>query len=125
LNDFVDKLRIIELKLAKEQGRFLLFALFLRSDAPDLWDVVVSAPWVEHDSNEALKKISSLLRKRLTDIELLKLSKVAFVERKHPSLVAMQRAVSIEHGNVEIQNSEFFGVQIQHAYIITCRRDDA
>ena len=121
----LEKLVKIETTLAKEQGRFLLFALFLRLDAPDTWDVVVAAPWVEHDSTTALRKISSLLRKRLSTDEILKISKVAFVEHNHPSLLAMQRAFSVEHGSVEVRESNFFGVQIQHAHIITCRRNDA
>ena len=52
---FAEKLVPVERQIAAEKGAFLLFALFLREDAPDVWDLVVAAPWIEANKSEALR----------------------------------------------------------------------
>ena len=55
--------------------------------------------------------------------ELLKLSRIAIIESHEPALAALQQAIQTEHGIAEIKDSNFFGLQIKHAYIITSRRE--
>jgi len=47
MKELVEKPRKLEAEIAAEKGPFLLFALFLRQDAADRWDLVVAAPWIE------------------------------------------------------------------------------
>ena len=123
MNEIVKKLVQTEQEMAAEKGQFLVFALFLREDAPDLWDVVVAAPWVTKNKSDSLQYMSNKLRAVLNPNEFMKLSRIVIIEPDNPALAALQQAISIEHGTTEIKDSNFFGLQIKHAYLITSRRD--
>lgn len=118
----VEKLQTLERKAAEEKGAFLLFALFLREDAPDVWDLLVSAPWIEVDKGSALRYLAEKLNTVATPEELTSLSRIVLIDQSNPALAAMQSALNIEHGAAEVQSSNFFGLQIKHAYVITSRR---
>lgn len=122
MKEIVEKLKQQENNMAQEKGPFDLFALFLREDAPDKWDLVVAAQWIEKNKQEALKYITKALQKSLTQSEILKLSRIAIIDESNPALDAFQRAMHIEHGEEEIKDSNFFGLQIKHAYLITSQR---
>ena len=47
MNQLVEKLASLERDISSEKGDFSLFALFLREDAYDRWDLLVSSPWIE------------------------------------------------------------------------------
>lgn len=122
MTEITEKLRTLEQSIAAEKGNFLLFALFLREDAPDRWDLLVAAPWIPKNKNTALKYFSDKLIRTLSQKELLKLSRIAIIEPDEPALAAIQQAMHVEHSIAEIKDSNFFGMQIKHAYIITSRR---
>src|SRR5208283_5659406 len=61
MKEIVQKLVEAEREMAEEKGPFLIFALFLREDAPDRWDVIVAAPWVTADKAGALQYIANKL----------------------------------------------------------------
>lgn len=122
MKKLVEKLRVLEIELAKEKGPFLLFALFLREDAPDVWDLLVGAPWIEADKGAALRYIVKNLNVVATRHELTTISRIVIIEHSNPALASLQSAVNIEHGSVEIKESNFFGLKIEHAFIITARR---
>jgi hypothetical protein len=44
MKELLGKFVELEQRLSQERGEFSLFALFLREDASDKWDLVVSAP---------------------------------------------------------------------------------
>lgn len=92
---------------------------YWQEDAPDKWDLVVAAPWINVDKASALKYIALKVQAYLNPDELLKLSRIVIIDDDNPALDAIQRAVHIEHGAVEIQNSSFFGLNIRYAYLIT------
>jgi hypothetical protein len=117
-----EKLVQIEKEMAEEKGLFVLFALFLREDAPDLWDLLVSASWISKNKEESLKYIVEKTGKGLTPEEILKLSRIVVIEEDNPALDALLRAINVEHSMAEIQDSNFFGLQIKQAYLITSHR---
>jgi hypothetical protein len=119
MKDLAQKLRRLERSLSEEKGPFDFFALFLREDAPDVWDLVVAAKWIEQDRAAALAEISRRVRDSLRADEITKISRVVVVERTDPALKAIASAMSIEHGIAEAANSTFFGFAIRHAFIIT------
>jgi hypothetical protein len=121
----IEKLVTLEREVSAEKSAFLLFALFLREDAPDVWDILVSAPWIEADKGAALKYLAGKLSKVASPEELTKISRIVVIEQSNPALGAMQSAIHVEHGTAEIQNSNFFGLQIKHAYVITSQRPGA
>ena len=58
MRELAEKLGRLERILSEEEGPFDLFALFLREDAPDVWDLVVAAKWIDADEPSALAAIS-------------------------------------------------------------------
>lgn len=123
MKDFVEKLTQLERQISEEKGPFSLFALFLREDAPDLWDLLVAAPWIEANKGQSLRYLIGKLQAVATTKELARLSRVAIIERTQPALAALQSAFNVQHTVAEVQNSNFFGLPIRHAYIITSQRE--
>ncbi len=118
----VEKLRSLEQSISAEKGGFLLFALFLREESPDLWDLLVAAPWISENKSEGLRYLSNKLRGIFSPNDMLKFSRIVVIEPSDPALSAFHRSIHVEHGLTEITNSIFFGLQIKHAYLITSMR---
>jgi hypothetical protein len=116
--------RFVELEktLSDERGGFAVFALFLREDAVDKWDLIIAAPWIEEDRKEALSYITRKVQAAFTADELSLISRIVLIDLANPSVEAVNQAVAIRHGQAEVRDSNFFGLQIKHAYIITSER---
>lgn len=123
MKDLIDKLRLIETEISEKQGDFSLFALLLREDAPNRWDLVASAPWFWSDKKKTLDYIAKKLRSRLTSNELLTLSRIVLIEESNPTLHALQQDCQVHHTPIEVQDCNLFGLQIQRGYIFTSRRN--
>src|SRR2546425_8819756 len=91
MNELLDKFIAIEKQIAEERGGLSLFALFLREDAENKWDVVVSAPWFGEDQKTVFEYIVEKIRSRLDPSELLTLSRIILIEPEDESLKAVQR----------------------------------
>jgi hypothetical protein len=115
----------LESHIAEERGAFALFALFMREDAPDRWDLIVSAPWLGDDKRSAVDYFVTQIKSRLGEQELTSLSRIVVVDPQEPSVQALNRAIQVEHGSVEVRDSNFFGLPVKHAYIITSKRSPA
>lgn len=122
MRDLLGKFVELERTLSQERGEFSLVALFLREDASDKWDLIVAAPWIEVDRKEALAYITTQIQQRFNSEELARLSRVVPVDRSNPAVEAMNQAINCQHGQNEVRDSNFFGLQIKHAYIITSQR---
>jgi hypothetical protein len=121
----VEKLRGTEKALAKAKGPFDLFAIFLREDAPEVWDLVVAASWIESDRPEALRIISKRVQQDLSPTELTKISRIVIVDQAHAALQAVTSAVGVQHTVIEVKDSNFFGLQIKEGFIITAQKRKA
>jgi len=134
MRELLDRFIQLERALALEKGEFGLFALFLREDGgagsgtsgysgySTKWDLVAAAPWIEGDRKEALSYITASIQRLFTAVELSQLSRIVLVDLANPEVEAINRAISVQHGQAEIQDSNFFGLQIKHGYIITSQR---
>ncbi|MDH4185301.1 MAG: hypothetical protein OEV92_13815 [Nitrospinota bacterium] len=122
MEEIINKLVDIEKYVSEEKGGFSLFALFLREDAPDVWDLLVSAPWIGKDRSSVLKYLTDVIHSRFAEKELLKLSRIVIIENDNPALQAIHRTVNTEHKNTEIIDCNFFGLDIKHAYLITSKK---
>jgi len=122
MRQLAEKLKNLERKIATAKGPFSLFALFLRENGQDKWDLVASAPWLEKDKKEGMSYLADELRSTLQPDELLSLSRIVLAESDDPGLEAVQRAVKAEHGLVEVTNCNFFSLEIKRAFIITSQR---
>jgi len=107
----------VERSVAAEKGPFALFALLLREEAPEKWDLVVSAPWIEDNKGTALKLISERLKTSLAASDLPIISRIVVADPSDPAVDAINRAVRVEHSAVEIKDGTFFGHRIKHAHI--------
>ena len=112
----------LESELAQEKGDFTLFALFMREDVPDRWDLIVSAPWVGEDKQAAVSYLVSQIKLRLGEDDLTRLSRIVVVDPEDAAVQNLNRAIHVEHGNVEVWDNHFFGLAIKHAQIITSKR---
>ncbi len=119
MRNLVEKFIAVEKEIAEEKGGFTLFALFLREGSPDRWDVVVSAPWFGNDEKSVLDYLVMKLQSHLAPEELIKLSRIVVLEPDNPGVKDVNKAVNVEHGRVEMFDVDFFGLDIEHAYIIT------
>jgi len=123
MKELLDRFVGIERTLSQENGEFALFALFLREDAADKWDLLVAAPWIKADRKTALSLVTGKIQETFAPQELSLLSRVVLVELANPAVEALNQAVRIQHGPAaEVRDSNFFGLQIKHAYIITSQR---
>ncbi len=125
MKQIIEKLASLERDIASEKGEFSLFALFLREDADDKWDLLASASWLEANNRESLEYLVNQLRARLDTQELLSLSMIVLLEKGNPVLEAIHKAIKVRHGMAEVRDSISFGVPIKHAYIITSERENS
>lgn len=119
MREQAEKLQAVEKKISDSKGRFELFALFLREDAPNKWDLLISSDWARKDKKAALKEIIQEIQSVLTQQEILMLSRLIVLEKDDAALKALHGAMRVEHGLAEISDSNFFGLAIKHAYLIT------
>ena len=120
-----DALLQVERSVAAEKGPFALFALLLREEAADKWDLVVSAPWIEENKGAALKLISERIKGSLASSDLPTISRIVIADPSDPAVDSINRAISVEHSVVEVKDSTFFGLQIKHAHIFASNRPAA
>jgi hypothetical protein len=117
-----DKFRELESGVADEKGDFVLFALFMREDAPDRWDLIIAAPWVGSDKRDAVDYFVNQIKSRLGEQTLTRLSRIVVVDPQDAAVQDLNRVVQIEHGGVEVRDGTFFGLPVKHAFIITSKR---
>jgi hypothetical protein len=119
MKPFIEKLRTLERQMAHEKGRFTLFALFQRVEAQDRWDLVVAADWFAEDKKDALNYLATKIKAWLDEHEWLAISRIILLDRDDPNLDAIQRAIQVEHGLVEVSELQFFDMDVRQAFIIT------
>lgn len=113
-----NKFAQIRSEIIADRDELTLFALFLRQDAGDRWDLVVAAPWVDDDEAAALRYMSKILNAKLSDREMLELSRIVLIEQNDPGLKKLLRDNFVEGGDVhEIENSHFGGLSLKRAII--------
>ena len=61
MKKFIEKIVSLEQTISTEKGDFVFFALFLREDAQDKWDLVVSAPWRHVPGNRTMLILRNII----------------------------------------------------------------
>ncbi len=121
MKEQVEKLREIEKEICESKGSFEFFALFLLEDTTE-WDLIISSDWARLDKKAAISYIVEKIRKVFSDKEMLMLSRLIILDKDDTSLEAIHGLVQVEHGLIKLPNSTFFGLVIEHAYLITSKR---
>jgi hypothetical protein len=108
--------------IAAQKGPFTLFGLFMRADGPGRWDLVVSAPWLERGKLKALSEFTALLAASMGENSLKELSRVVTLKAGDPALKAVTSAFAVEDGELRVQKSNLFGLEIEDAIILRAKR---
>jgi len=109
-------------EIAAKKGGFTLFGLFMRSDALGTWDLVVSAPWLEKGKLKATSEFVRLLTDSIGEPALRYFSRVQTISKDDPALKAILAAFSVDDGEVRVQKSNLFGLEIEDAIIFRARK---
>jgi hypothetical protein len=118
----IEKFRRVMQDMGAERGEFVFFGLLLREEAPDKWDLVISAPWLEVDKLKALREFVEKATAILGSQELLTLSRIVTLNPDDPHLNAILQAIQVDNGPLELWNPDFFELDIKHAYILRAKR---
>lgn len=121
MNELANNVAQVEQTIAREKGPFSLFALFERENLANRWDLVFAAPWAS-DTGETLRYFVVELKEKLTPQQLLTLSRVVVLDPDDEAVRAINKAFQVEHGRLEVRESNLFGLPIKHGYIITSKR---
>lgn len=121
MRQLVDKLISLEKKIAAERGEFSLFALFLREDAENKWDLVAAAPWLNADSMQDINYIANKLKAYMEDSELLSISRIVLLELNDHIVQIINKYCRVTRGgSLELNDSQLFNIALpfKYAYII-------
>jgi hypothetical protein len=116
------KLRKAMREIAAKKGEFSLFGIFLRSNSPGTWDLVVSAPWLEKGKLKTLREFTELLSESMGEQALRKLAPIVILNEGDPAVKAVISAFSVDDGEVRVSRSNLFGLEIEDAIILRAKR---
>lgn len=122
-DEVVKKFMSIEKEVAKEKGSFVLFGLFEREDTPNMWDMVISASWLDVKKKENYDYFARKINAKLTAQEVVMLSRIVLLAPSEPFVERVTSAVKTQHNNPRFTNCIFNGVFIKDAYIISSKPD--
>src|SRR5262249_3923539 len=83
--NILEKFKPIVDEVEREHGPFLIFALFLREYPFEIWDVVVSATWLDADKLDSYDIIGDKMQPRFTDSEIIQISRIVLLHADDPA----------------------------------------
>lgn len=116
------KLRKAMRDIAEDKGPFTLFGIFMRTDAPGTWDLVVAAPWLEQGKLKALSDLTQRLSRALGEKSLQQLSRIVTLDEDNPGLHAILSSFAVDDGEARVQKSSLFGLEIEDAIIFRAKK---
>ncbi len=127
MKETIDKLKILIKELESEHGSLLIFALFLREEPLEKWDIIISAKWLNSKEMSAYKIISSKLQEVLKDSELVQFSRIVLLEQDDPVVSFLLDLETIKNGGYkELSTEELsdkFGFAIKRAYLLRSHKN--
>ncbi len=122
MKNLFDKFRVVERTISNERDNFTLFGLFLREDAQDKWDLIVSASWLTGDYFKNLEYITEKLKSQIEPNEMTGISRIILLSPSDKFVRNINSAINIEHGKVELEDCLFNDVFIKQAILITSKK---
>ena len=116
------KLKKAMREIAAKKGQFALFGVFMRADGPGKWDLVVSAPWLETGTLKVRSEFTALLSESIGEKSLVELARIVTLKAGDPSVKAVMSAFSVEDGELRVQRSTLFGLEIEDGIIFRAKR---
>ena len=117
-----DRLRKAMRDISAQKGDFTFFALLMRSDAPGTWDLVVAAPWLKKGKLKGISEFTELLAKSIGKQSLSQFARIVTIDELDPRLKAIVSQFSVDDGDISIQSSDLFGLDIEEAIIMRAKR---
>jgi hypothetical protein len=114
----IEKLQKLMKQVEARKGRFTFFGVFMREDSPGLWDLVVSAPWLESGRLEALRELAEEMSEVFGRDEVLSFSRIVTLNQDDPSLHEILTEVGSIKKPLEKQGHDLFGLPVEHALIL-------
>ncbi len=128
MKETVEKLKSMISFLEKEKGPLLIFALFLREDALEKWDIIISAEWLNSKEMSSYKLISSKLQGTLNESELLQFSRIVLLDPEDPVVSFLLDLQTIKNGGYKEFSGEVlsdkFKFTIKRAYLLRSQKVD-
>ncbi len=124
MNALFEKMTEVESEISQEVGGIVLFGLFKPADAPQRWDVVVSADWVGPETTPAVAYVARKLQSRLDSEQLVSLSRVVALPPSEEFVQSVLRSVRVDHEGREVHGALFNGILMREAYIVTANPDN-
>lgn len=113
------------MELEQENGKVLLFALFLRADALDKWDLLISASWLDSSSFKAYDLVAAAIRRQLEASEIVKLDRFVILDPSDPTVLFLQSTYPVPNGSIKNVTdcaplTDRFGFPIKQASVLRC-----
>jgi hypothetical protein len=122
----LDKLKTVLLALEEEHGPILVFALFLRTDPLEKWDIVIAASWLNPNELSSYKMVNSKIQEILSPSEFVQLARIVILSDQDPVVSFLQDTETVTNGHFgEVPGEVFtdkFGFNIKQAYLLRCQK---
>lgn len=119
---FIRQFVSMEKKISEEKGDFNLFALILRDDSIDIWDLVISADWVLEDRKKSLDYFVDQIKRNIGEDVLLNLSRIVLLDPNESFVLAMNKFMRTEHNNIDLDSLTLNNIYIKKAFLITSKQ---
>lgn len=121
----IEKLQKLMKQVEARKGPFTLFGVFMREESPGLWDLVLSAPWLEAGRLKALGEFTEEMSKALGQDEVMSFSRIVTLNHDDPLLHEILNEVGSIKKPLEKQGHDLFGLPVEHAVILRGRMPKA
>lgn len=117
----LDRFQRLERELSERYGPFTLFGLFYFEDSLWHWDLVVSAPWLLDNRQQAYEILADALVNgrggNLADL----IGGPRLLDENDPLLEILRKSVTLEHGLQRMEGIDFPLQEVRCAYVMTCQ----
>ena len=108
MNTLYDKLEIVADIIATEKPDLHFFGLVHRLEAPDRWDLLVSAGQLEPWTLKSLNYVVGRLRKVLTDEEMVRIARVVAMPKDNEVIRWLSHTDQVQPRKLSILNDDRF-----------------
>lgn len=116
-------LTLVERDLSANYGGFSLFGMCQRENTlPDIWDLIISAPWMTPNVRESDDVVFAALQRHLNEKEMFLLDAVPMFDPDDPRIQEIQDEYEVEHGLIDLGRCQLFDMDMERVYIITAKR---
>jgi len=129
MKETIEKLKHILAELHKENGDIIFFALFLREDSPNRWDLIISADWLNSGNVESYRVVATKIQNILSENELMQISRIVIIDESDPMVSFFRSSFNVTgKSHLDLSNCELSSTNIKfpikHAHILRCIKNN-